>query len=138
MDDAGHDRSVARKVEWIGKVDAMLGRLVALLSADSTPPCPPYVLIVTADHSTPVLYGDHAHEPVPVVMAVVGRQPAAALATHTGTRSQSALTELIGADSAVQQFDEVSCSRGILGRFPGSELLPTVNRFCRLVNDHYQ
>ena len=130
VDDAGHDRSVARKVEWIGKVDAMVGRVVDSLSSASTATSHPYVLAVTADHSTPVLYGDHAHEPVPVVIAQI--TSAAADDTH----SPSTLTDLVAADRAVGRFDEVSCSRGVLGRFPGSELLHTVQRFCSLMQPH--
>ena len=142
VDDAGHDRSVARKAEWIGRVDGMVGRLVALLDSSAAqqqrPAC---VLVVTADHSTPVLYGDHAHEPVPVLMAAVGGRAASESDTATeqqAARPASLLSALLRADSAVQRFDEVSCSRGVLGRFPGSELLPAVTRFCNLVSAHFR
>ena len=135
VDDAGHDRSVSRKCEWIGKVDSMIGRLVELLSEPSHSTAQPVVLAVTADHSTPVLYGDHAHEPVPVLMAAVGGKEEGG---DTERQRQSMLSELLRADSAVERFDEVSSSRGVLGRFPGSELLPTIERFCGLVHDHYR
>ena len=31
------------------------------------------ILCVTGDHSTPVRYGDHSHEPVPVVFGLVSK-----------------------------------------------------------------
>ena len=108
----------------------MIGRLVALLDAASAARQQPFVLVVTADHSTPVLYGDHAHEPVPLVLTAVGEKVGSNTDTH------SLLSELLRADGAVQRFDEISCSRGVLGRFPGSELVPTISNFCSLVREH--
>jgi hypothetical protein len=32
-------------------------------------PCVRFSVLVTADHSTPVMFGDHSHEPVPLAMA---------------------------------------------------------------------
>ena len=116
-------------------MDAMIGRVVQLLvSAGPTARAQVVVLAVTADHSTPVVYGDHAHEAVPVVIAAVGGQAT----TRDDVQRASLLAELLRADSGVERFDEVSCSRGVLGRFPGSELLPTVERFCNLVSEHYR
>ena len=138
VDDAGHDRSVARKVEWIGRVDRMIGRLVELLSsASSASSSSPYVLVVTADHSTPVLYGDHANEPVPLLMAAISPSAVSAV-DNDDEQPQSMLSELLRADSNVAQFNEVSCSEGVLGRIPGKELMPLVHRFCLLVRDHYR
>ncbi len=68
VDDASHDRDVALKISCLEVVDAMLGQLIkALRDADAGH----LVVGITGDHSTPVEYGDHSHEPVPIVMATV-------------------------------------------------------------------
>lgn len=95
VDDAGHDRAVALKVRLLEAVDAMIGQLLARLRAaeraqearwrarrrqggdqsddddsDDDPRCV-YAVCVTGDHSTPVVFGDHSHEPVPFAVARV-------------------------------------------------------------------
>ncbi|KAI9175774.1 hypothetical protein H9P43_006138 [Blastocladiella emersonii ATCC 22665] len=105
VDDAGHDRDVEKKVHFLQLIDSAIGHAVKALDADATTR---YTVIVTGDHSTPVLYGDHSHEPVPVVLANLGR------------RRETAAVDV------VTQFDEMAVSRGCLGRFPGSELMPTL------------
>jgi 2,3-diphosphopglycerate-independent phosphoglycerate mutase len=68
VDDASHDRDVSLKVSCLEVVDAMLGQLIkALRDADAGQ----LVVGITGDHSTPVQYGDHSHEPVPFVMGTV-------------------------------------------------------------------
>ncbi len=98
VDDAGHDGRPALKVAALEAVDAMVGQALRLLwaregggaaaqedegartrasaSAPSSnpPPAPPpprFAIVVTGDHSTPVEFGDHSHEPVPVALAHV-------------------------------------------------------------------
>ena len=112
VDDAGHDRSWGRKVEWLERVDGMVGEVVAGLRAAAREGTGGvrYVVLVTGDHSTPVRSGDHSCEPVPLVLAEV--------------EGRGGLGEM-----AVRSFDEVECSRGVLGRFPGSELMGLVARF---------
>jgi len=60
----------------------------------------PQVLVVTGDHSTPALLKAHSWHPVPV-----------ALVSPTARMDD------------VERFDEVSCAKGILGRFPAVELM---------------
>ena len=68
VDDASHDRDVELKVSCLEVVDAMLGQLIkALRDADAGH----LVVGITGDHSTPVEFGDHSHEPVPIVMSTV-------------------------------------------------------------------
>ncbi len=68
VDDASHDRDVALKMSCLEVVDAMLGQLIkALRDADAGH----LVVGITGDHSTPVEFGDHSHEPVPIVMSTV-------------------------------------------------------------------
>lgn len=61
----------------------------------------PDVIAATGDHSTPATYGAHSWHPVPV--AIGGK--------HVRR-------------DAVQQFDEISCAAGSLGRFRAKHLLP--------------
>ncbi len=53
-------------------VDIMVGQLLRRLAEDELQ-CGggPYLLAVTGDHSTPVEFGDHSHEPVPFAAAHV-------------------------------------------------------------------
>ena len=60
------------------------------------------IVCVTGDHTTPVKYGDHSHEPVPIVVGSV-----------KGVPSDKSL-----------KFDEITCSRGRLGRFSGDQIIP--------------
>ena len=109
VDDAGHDKSLTRKVEWLEKVDVMIGEVVEELKKRGVNRTR-YVVVVTGDHSTPVRGGDHSCEPVPVVVAEVGGH-------------------MQGTGVGVKAFDEVECSQGVLGRFPGSELMGLIARF---------
>lgn len=45
-----------------------------------------FCVLVTADHSTPVMFGDHSHEPVPLAIANV-----ADVATHLGAAALDAV-----------------------------------------------
>jgi 2,3-diphosphopglycerate-independent phosphoglycerate mutase len=100
VDDAGHDRAVALKVRLLEAVDAMIGQLLGRLRAaekaqearwrerrrngdggddnDEDDPRCVYAVCVTGDHSTPVVFGDHSHEPVPFAVARVRDAVAAA------------------------------------------------------------
>ena len=57
VDDAGHDKSLGRKGEWLQKSDAMVGRIVRGLAEleerSGGREC--MVVCVTGDHSTPVI-----------------------------------------------------------------------------------
>lgn len=59
------------------------------------------VVCVTGDHTTPVRYGDHSHEPVPIVVGSVK-----------------------GKSVCGSKFDEIECSKGRLGRFSGDQIIP--------------
>eukprot|EP00741_Cyanophora_paradoxa_P007660 tig00001164_g7409.t1 len=107
VDDAGHDRNAALKVEFLERCDAMVA---SLLDALSRPPHRPeeFVVCVTGDHSTPVDFGDHSHEPVPFA---VGPIPAPG-----------------GVGGRARRFTEAACAQGELGRFPGAFMLDVVKR----------
>jgi len=181
VDDAGHDRDIERKIEFIERCDDMINELIRMLRdgvIDGTPSLAAlpsssssparftaantlYTLIITGDHSTPVVYGDHSCEPVPVVVSCLQHLPG--FETHSNGNASTAasptvpspyfsssflhyspalhslltsphslaLRALCTSDNPVATFDEMSCSRGLLGRFPGSQLLTTVRKFER-------
>ena len=92
-DIAAHDRRPDLKVEFLERVDAELGRL---LKERPTP----IRVAVAADHATLSETGEHAADPVPVLISGAGVEP-----DEVGT------------------FDEFSVVRGRLGRFPLQSLL---------------
>ena len=95
-DVAGHDGDFALKVQVIESIDMMLGQILKDIHEE-------VVVVLTADHSTPVSVKDHSADPVPVAIS--------------------------GADSridAVKEFDEMSVAAGALGRIRGTDLMPIV------------
>ncbi len=58
-DEAGHDGNLEEKVEFIEKVDAVIGEVMQLEDV---------YFILTADHSTPISVMDHTGDPVPLVI----------------------------------------------------------------------
>ncbi|RNE97207.1 putative 2,3-bisphosphoglycerate-independent phosphoglycerate mutase [Trypanosoma conorhini] len=99
VDDAGHDKSLEKKLMMLQRCGAALQRLWVALPDGGT-------VAVLADHSTPVSIGDHSCEPVPVSVATKG--------AHFR--------------DGVEHYSEVESSRGALGRFRGEELLGVVKR----------
>ena len=150
VDDAGHDRDIERKVGWIEKCDAMIGQIVQGLCALGSDD---FALVVTGDHSTPVLSGDHSFEPVPFVicdcagartardeMSARSSAPPAAAATAQLEVQPPALAEaqalqatrtVEGRRDNVEAFSELCASGGALGRFCGEEVMSIVRQFCR-------
>ena len=157
VDDAGHDRNVTYRVAYLQAVDTMVGHLVKRLDAQQQQGAGArYVLCVTGDHSTPVLFGDHSHEPVPVALAHLadvvaaagGPSALAALplgaiptpefggtvsggATENESPQPHAVPPSTGpaAGDSVLCFDELSAARGGLGRFCGGELMALLKGF---------
>ncbi|MFQ5794778.1 MAG: 2,3-bisphosphoglycerate-independent phosphoglycerate mutase [Candidatus Bipolaricaulia bacterium] len=62
-DAAGHDHDAEAKIAFIERIDEMFAYLLQHLDWDETH------LAFTGDHATPILYGDHTAEPVPIVFA---------------------------------------------------------------------
>jgi len=58
-DEAGHDGNLEEKVEFIEKVDTVIGKVMELEDV---------YFILTADHSTPIAVMDHTGDPVPLVI----------------------------------------------------------------------
>lgn len=92
-DNRSHDGDVEGKKKMIGKLDEMIGFLTTNLKEDA-------VFAVCADHSTPLEVRDHTADPVP--LCISGRQVR---------------------KDGVQRYDEISCSKGALGRIKGTRLI---------------
>ncbi|GAB9470221.1 2,3-bisphosphoglycerate-independent phosphoglycerate mutase [Globisporangium polare] len=132
VDDAGHDRDVAKKVHFIEKADEMIARIIRgvqeQLDVDQE-----VTIVVTGDHTTPVKYGDHTFEPVPVAIARVKSAHACLEASFSGSSSSS--SDPIASSSpsplvdSVQTFSELSVARGCLGRFAGDQLMSVIKKF---------
>ena len=87
VDDASHDKNASLKVAFIEKVDTMVGQLIKQLAMhhhhdandNDTTNNDNYrsrnrrgrgcSIVVTGDHSSPIIIGDHSHEPVPFTIA---------------------------------------------------------------------
>ena len=68
-------RSLWLQVGFLSAIDLMLGQLVKRLHSAASSTGARYFVAITGDHSTPVEYGDHSHEPVPFSIAPVRWQP---------------------------------------------------------------
>jgi 2,3-bisphosphoglycerate-independent phosphoglycerate mutase len=92
-DIAAHDRRPDLKAEFLEKVDAELGRLIESYEGELH-------VAVASDHATLSESGQHAADPLPVVIWGAGIEP-----------------------DAVQRFDEQAAATGTLERFPLQMLL---------------
>jgi len=90
-DSSGEDGDFERKVKVIERIDRLLPMVMEL---------EPDVLVVTADHSTPVCMRSHSWHPVPLMI-----------------HSRVARVD------EVDTFDEYACMRGSLGIRPGLHLM---------------
>lgn len=130
VDDAGHDRDVAKKVHFIEKADEMIARIIRgvqeQLDGDQE-----VTIVVTGDHTTPVKYGDHTFEPVPVAIARVKNAHACLEALSNNVDSDPAASGLSSSPlvDSVQTFSEMSVARGCLGRFAGDQLMGVIKKF---------
>ena len=98
------------QVSLLERIDRALGAAVARLRADAEAGGYAVSVCVCGDHSSPVLYGDHSHEPVPFLLCPLERLAADGDAAASG-----------GAGGG---FGEIAAAGGPLGRFPGSEVMP--------------
>ncbi len=89
-DSYGHDGDFQGKAAAIEAFDALLPRIADLN---------PDVLIVTGDHSTPALFGEHSWHDVPILIASPWVRPSAT------------------------EFGEAACRSGDLGVVPGKALI---------------
>ncbi|GIL98398.1 hypothetical protein Vretimale_3768 [Volvox reticuliferus] len=71
VDDTGHDRMLQNKVRFLEVVDQMVAQMLRRLWEAEAAGQGRYVMVLTGDHSTPVMFGDHSNEPVPFAIASV-------------------------------------------------------------------
>lgn len=98
------------QVKFLEVVDHMIGHLlVRLHDAEQQQQQQRYCVCVTGDHSTPVVFGDHSHEPVPftaarvceAVAAMGGQQQLELRRQHLCDSSSSSDAAAAGAVAAV-------------------------------------
>lgn len=152
VDDAGHDKASIFKVKALEAVDRAIGQLARLLWEAEKSGKFQYFLCVTGDHSTPVEYGDHSFEPVPLAMcqlkefvgAVGGESAVMEIPLDPfplpSFKAGEDLTEAIKIEKerskqlqafsgdSVCEFNEVAAARGCLGRFPGGEMMGIIKK----------
>lgn len=103
-DEAGHDKLLDKRIDFVRKTDAMIGHFVELTKQEGQD-C---LIAVTGDHSTPLYKGDHSFEPVQFTMS---------------TKQAMVEGKPFFLSDNVSKFDEIDASLGCLGRFPGTELM---------------
>jgi len=91
-DEASHDGDAGEKIKFLNKIDDALAPIVDLENT---------LVVVTADHSTPVAVRDHSADPVPVMIA------------GPGVRTDN-----------VRVYNEISAATGGLNRIRGVNLMP--------------
>jgi len=100
-DNAGHDQDAEGKRDFIERMDReLIGLLAQRLDWSTTH------IAITGDHTTPIDFGDHTPEPVPVLFAGPNVMPDAATV-----------------------FDERAAAAGGLSRFSG-QVLPMLLGYC--------
>jgi 2,3-bisphosphoglycerate-independent phosphoglycerate mutase len=95
-DNASHDFNVEEKILAIERTDKMLGEIVERVAGK-------IVLGVTGDHSTPVTIGEHASDPVPILVWADFLRP-----------------------DDTDRFSEIDAARGALHTIRGLDVLPTL------------
>ena len=100
-DNAGHDGDGEAKRRFIERIDAeFFARLIARIDLEEVH------LAFTGDHTTPIRFGDHAPDPVPVMFVGPNVMP-----------------------DGCTRFDERAAGAGGLGRFSG-QVLPMLLGYC--------
>lgn len=101
-----------------------------------------FVLVVTGDHSTPVTVGDHTCDPVPFLVTTLSRLPSFPHHLSKDRRPEENAIEagqqrtmtMTMQERKSLGFGETACSRGVLGRFPGKEVMPFLLRIATAAN----
>ncbi len=88
-DEAGHDGNLQEKVEFIEKVDEVIGKVMELEDV---------YFILTADHSTPIAVMDHTGDPVPLVIKGPGVRVDAVNQFHERAAASGGLCRIRGSD----------------------------------------
>lgn len=155
IDDAGHDKASVLKVKALEAVDTAIGQLARLLWEAESSGKFQFFLCVTGDHSTPVEYGDHSFEPVPLAMcrlkdfvgaigeSIVRRtsldpfpipcvKSVEDLTCNLETEERGDKCSQSCSGDSVYELNEIAAARGCLGRFPGGEMMGIIKKFLNL------
>ncbi|EGC30367.1 hypothetical protein DICPUDRAFT_157906 [Dictyostelium purpureum] len=128
VDDAGHDKNAPLKIEFLEKVDKMLSFIITKLSEAQRNKKGNFTICLTGDHSTPVLTGDHSYEPVPFTITKVTN----ADKIINNPNNETFVKNPNDFIDNVNKFSEIDCIGGVLGRFPGSQVM---NIICQYMNN---
>ena len=96
----GHDGDVAAKMAATQKVDRAVGYLLDHLDWTQT------VMMIGADHCTPILVGDHSGDGVPIAVCGQGVRP-----------------------DDVTTYGERACAKGSLGHIVGADVMPLLTNY---------
>ncbi len=103
-DSCAHDHDADAKIEFIEKIDNAIGYLLDNIDLEDAH------IAFTGDHSTPIEYGDHTADPVPLVIAGKNVIP-----------------------DDVERFNERDAMRGGLHRISG-RVLPVLFGYCNFLD----
>ena len=125
VDDAAHDKDSDIKKEFFLKIDIMLKEMIEDLTEDEKHN-KKKIFVVTGDHSSPVVLGDHSFEPVPFSISSLD-----SIVTHLNQEEPSTKRSinLKKLRDTVTKFEEVETGTGILGRFQGNQIMEVIKRF---------
>ncbi len=96
----GHDRDPEQKIAAVQKVDRAVAYLLDNLDFGST------VMMLAADHCTPISVGDHSGDPIPTVFFGHGVTP-----------------------DCVQSYGERACAQGCMGHFLGADVMNILTNY---------
>jgi 2,3-bisphosphoglycerate-independent phosphoglycerate mutase len=96
----GHDHDIEQKIGAVKKVDSAVAYLLDRLDFNST------VMMLAADHCTPVTVGDHSGDPIPAVFYGHGVTP-----------------------DQVQSYGERACAGGYMGHFIGADVMNILTNY---------
>ena len=103
-DEAGHDGLLDMRLDFVKRIDRMIEEFISLSKDEEDDS----MIVVTGDHSTPMYKGDHSCEPVPFVIS---------------TRNAYVHKKPMFLCDDCTSFDEISCGKGVLGRFTGEDVM---------------
>jgi hypothetical protein len=110
------------QVKFLEVVDKMIGHLLVGLHDAEQQQQQRYCVCVTGDHSTPVVFGDHSHEPVPFAAARV----CDAVAAMGGQQQLDIRRQYVSSSSSSSGSDQAAAQQDgdAVGRIP----LPNVKQ----------
>jgi 2,3-diphosphopglycerate-independent phosphoglycerate mutase len=128
VDDCGHDEDFRKKIYFLQKIDEMIGEIISGINERKE--SSEFVLCFTGDHSTPISWGDHTAEPVPLLLAHIDRNCSESC-NNEGNNSNDDQNSL----GSRLHLDEFICNGGknVLGRFSGAELMSVISDYIKLV-----